>query len=467
MKWIKFNSLRKRYAALTLILAIIMVSVNWFAQKQMSTIQKEIHVNVESRNSLFQRNREIRNTISQFRDLLAKFQIDPKSFNDQEFVSIIILRAINHTEQLALHPWIKENYRSTISELISTLNDVDKTSRKLIKIRLTPHALFPSLKTANLKMQPLNAIFTQNINLAIQDLEDNYTTENYKEYNLLIKLRYDWTTMISGFRMYLLNQLNSFQESFLTNQLYRITELQQLIKRKLTILNKLSEKEKLSFPTTIALDEINSAAINWSVEFSHVREINVTDKWRSDTTVYRQELEPKLEKINSLLRILDLGIERFSENDLTTLSNIAQLQVDSIRAASIIGIFILLASFIFLVKLILNPITNVTHALKDESKGIKTQIQANMSLLETKNLITAFKEMRQQIHTRQNELEYHALHDDLTGLANRKLLLDRLEQAIHNAHQERTSFSILIMDLDRFKEVNDTLGHEVGDKLLH
>lgn len=74
MKWIKFNSLRKRYAALTLILTIIMVSVNWFAQKQMSTIQKEIHVNVESRNSLIQRNREIRNTISQFRDLLAKFQ---------------------------------------------------------------------------------------------------------------------------------------------------------------------------------------------------------------------------------------------------------------------------------------------------------------------------------------------------------------------------------------------------------
>ena len=266
--------------------------------------------------------------------------------------------------------------------------------------------------------------------------------------------------------MYLLNQLNSFQESFLTNQLNRITELQQLIKRKLTILKKSSKKEKLSFPTTIALDELNFAAVKWSVEFAHVREINVTDKWRSDTTIYRQELEPKLEKINSLLRILDLGIERFSQNDLTTLSNIAQLQVDSIRAASIIGIFVLLASFIFLVKVILNPITNVTRALKDESKGIKTQLQANMSLLETKNLVVAFKEMRQQIHTRQDELEYHALHDDLTGLANRKLLLDRLEQAIHNAHQERTSFSILIMDLDRFKEVNDTLGHEVGDKLL-
>ena len=87
-------------------------------------------------------------------------------------------------------------------------------------------------------------------------------------------------------------------------------------------------------------------------------------------------------------------------------------------------------------------------------------------MLETRNLITAFKEMRLQIHVRQKELKYHVLHDDLTGLANRQLLNDRLEQSIHNANQEQTSFAILIMDLDRFKEVNDTLGHAVGDKLL-
>ena len=198
----------------------------------------------------------------------------------------------------------------------------------------------------------------------------------------------------------------------------------------------------------------------------NIRKINGTDKWRTDTVVYHNELEPKLEKINTLLRTLDLGIERFSENDLTTLSNIAQLQVNSIWVAAVVGMIILLTGFIFLVKLILNPIATVTHALRDESKGIETTLQPNVSILETKNLITAFKEMRRQIHSRQQELEYHALHDELTGLANRVLLIDRLEQSIHNAKQERTSFSVLIMDLDRFKEVNDTLGHAVGDKLL-
>jgi diguanylate cyclase (GGDEF)-like protein/PAS domain S-box-containing protein len=63
-------------------------------------------------------------------------------------------------------------------------------------------------------------------------------------------------------------------------------------------------------------------------------------------------------------------------------------------------------------------------------------------------------------------LEYQSLHDPLTGLPNRTLFNDRLRQAIVVGHRERTSLVLLIMDMDRFKEVNDSLGHHVGDLLL-
>ena len=466
MKWLNFNSLRKRYAVLTMILAMIMFSFSWLAQKQMSAIKKDIHSNIESRNLLFDGNFAIRSSISHFRDLLSKFQIDPKSFEDKEIISETLSQAVKHIEHLAEHPWIKENYNSTVLELILTLHDFDTITKKLIKIRLTPQEVFPSLKIANAKMQPLYATFSHNINLAIKELEDNYTPTDFTEYHSLVTLRNNWTVMTSSFRMYLLNQLNSFQESFLINQLNRIRSLEEVVQTNLIKLNDLNKREKLTFTTSITLDELNPAAVKWMNEFKNIRKINGTDKWRTDTIIYRDELEPKLQKINTLLHTLDLGIERFSENDLDTLSNIAQLQVNSIWAAATVGMFVLLIGFIFLVKLILNPIAIITHALKDESKGIETTLQPNVSILETKNLITAFKEMRRQIHTRQEELEYHALHDELTGLANRALLIDRLEQSIHNAKQEKSSFSILIMDLDRFKEVNDTLGHAVGDKLL-
>lgn len=69
--------------------------------------------------------------------------------------------------------------------------------------------------------------------------------------------------------------------------------------------------------------------------------------------------------------------------------------------------------------------------------------------------------------TRQAEaLEHQAMHDELTHLPNRTLFQDRLQEAIKNAYRKNVSFAIILLDLDRFKEVNDTLGHDAGDQLL-
>ncbi|HKQ00522.1 MAG TPA: EAL domain-containing protein [Actinomycetes bacterium] len=61
---------------------------------------------------------------------------------------------------------------------------------------------------------------------------------------------------------------------------------------------------------------------------------------------------------------------------------------------------------------------------------------------------------------------HQALHDALTGLPNRTLLRDRTNQAIRQADRELVSAALLLLDLERFKEVNDTLGHHYGDQLL-
>ena len=63
-------------------------------------------------------------------------------------------------------------------------------------------------------------------------------------------------------------------------------------------------------------------------------------------------------------------------------------------------------------------------------------------------------------------LREEATHDPLTGLANRRLFYDRLHQAVRHAHRYGGKVGILYVDLDRFKEINDRLGHHVGDAVL-
>ncbi|MDH5649257.1 MAG: EAL domain-containing protein, partial [Gammaproteobacteria bacterium] len=64
------------------------------------------------------------------------------------------------------------------------------------------------------------------------------------------------------------------------------------------------------------------------------------------------------------------------------------------------------------------------------------------------------------------KIKYQALHDALTGLPNRSLLMERLQNAVKRAKTDNGKLALIIMDLDRFKEINDTLGHQVGDQVL-
>lgn len=70
---------------------------------------------------------------------------------------------------------------------------------------------------------------------------------------------------------------------------------------------------------------------------------------------------------------------------------------------------------------------------------------------------------RKHLHS---QLRYMAQHDALTGLPNRMLLLDRLDTALARARRNIHGFSLLYVDLDKFKPINDVHGHETGDKLL-
>lgn len=160
------------------------------------------------------------------------------------------------------------------------------------------------------------------------------------------------------------------------------------------------------------------------------------------------------------------------------------------QALVMAGIVIAVFAFVWLLLsrlhlAITGPLLELTRLMRQVSDNKAYSLRATvMGRDEIGTLARDFNEMLEQIQLRDEELEQHKLglerlvgqrteqlehmasHDILTGLPNRQLLMDRLTQAINQAERSKQIVAVLFIDLDHFKEINDTLGHDAGDRFL-
>ncbi len=140
-----------------------------------------------------------------------------------------------------------------------------------------------------------------------------------------------------------------------------------------------------------------------------------------------------------------------------------------VLSLSVLAIFLAIILARYLTQPLRDLVAEVRRFSTDGTIGASPGVRAD----EIGELARSIEHMEVQIHNQfevlQNQkvkLEHLANHDSLTGLPNRRLLLERLEQALERAKRNKTEVALLFIDLNRFKSINDTYGHKAGDAVL-
>ncbi len=463
-----FYSLRIRYAGIAILFALIILISAALAYYTLNTTRHNTRNSIEDRQQLLLHTRRIHDAVWQAHEHLQLFLFNPDQDLYQGKIHKSIQEAMIHTEYLLKHnDNMTSNPQDSIKQLKNLLPGLDTAIHRLIQTRITAVDQYPSLKLAIETMLDLNTNFVTAASLAIDESSTSRISSQHAEiYRILIQTRHYWTQMISNFRMYLANRLGTFDNTVFKSQTNTIEIQYSGLRQQLDSLQQFDEKNQLDLQASSSLKTMLNTSALWIQEYQKVKKINKSDAWRTDALLMSNEVKPLLDQLWHLLLNIDLSTERAAEEDVGLLTRIAQYQLYSLWLAAALALFFVIISYLLLDKSLLQPLSMLTGALKAEASGHKAYALPTVKTRETQDLVDAFSEMRKQIHHRQTALEYQALHDSLTGLANRTLLMDRLQQGIQNCTRHKTSLSLLIIDLDGFKEVNDTLGHQVGDRLL-
>jgi diguanylate cyclase (GGDEF)-like protein len=463
------RSLRTRYLILIGVLGAVLLVGAVIGQRSLSQSSSAGAAQLQARNQVLEHSQAIRVGVFEGYKSLNAFLLDPTRQEHRPRIAEFLEQAISNSDRLLTDAWVADHEQSdNVQRLRRAAVAMHSNIEQLIETRLEPTRQYPALAAANEVMSPNRNAFNNAIALALRETAQLAQEDEAARQVLarLFEARHLWSQTVSNFRLYLANRVGSFDEASLPIQERGIRTLQGELEKQLRELAELDAEGRLGFETAAAVEQMIGNLSAYGEGLARVKAIHASDEWRADIKFIKDAIEPELNLIATLLNTIEKAIADSAGEDLALLTDAITLQTRFAWLISLLGLVFVAVIVLSLNLLVFRPIRAVAEGLKAEAFGEEGVAVPSAGYQETQDLVTAFSEMRKQVHQRQADLQHQAYHDSLTNLPNRLLLQDRMEQAIQIARRHHTPFAFLMMDLDRFKDVNDTLGHHVGDQLL-
>ncbi len=407
------------------------------------------------------------NTISNSIDIVM---LEPE-FKDQ--INLVFSASFN--ESNAIIKKIRSNgliiadaENDQLDQLSSNMKLLNEHAHRLFDIRTNINMQYPSMAVSENEILPARDAINLIFNISIDEAEDESLNQsNIEAYELLVHAQKMWGDVISTYRLYLANKFGAVNDSQLDSQEHNVD---LLLSSMFELTKKLQERvndNEYSFETTEQLKTLSYQLNNYLQGFTKVKKIHHSDSWRADASFMRNTILPVVNKIIENLRIFDNFIYVKNKEYVKGMALVSEQQ--SFYLAVMVFIFVTysLLVFIFLKRLVFNPLEKFSSSIRSQAFSLDEKELIRLAYTkETFFLVDSFIEMHHQSLVHRNELTHQAMHDSLTGLPNRKALMISLDQNIKVANRDNKSMSFLMLDLNKFKEVNDTLGHHIGDQLL-
>ncbi|HIJ28529.1 MAG TPA: diguanylate cyclase, partial [Gammaproteobacteria bacterium] len=465
----KIVSIQKQYITIALLLGsfVIITSIASYLNEINRTTQ--LVSLVEKTTELKKSTANIRNSYSNTKRAIDAFMLEPDSVKYKKVLTTELTQVVDHIRELKADPIINTLPSATLLDhLINQTTTLGEKASELSRIRLEVNSQYPAFGLSTTIMRPSrNIIFTIINTILDETVESKKTDESHEVFKDAVESQKIWISTISEYRLYLVNKIGSFSEKSLIAQEDIIDGYLDAFENSTHKLIQYSTEGKLGFEGTELIFGLPSHLNIWRDGFREVKRIHHSDEWRQDSKLMRTAIIPLLNGISRSLDAVDDELTIVNNFNLNELNKSGSNLLFVLAIVVLLFLLYIVTSILTLRSFIIKPISMIAKSLKNEAFGVTALHSLDIKkTIETQNLIDAFREMSHQVYQRQQELEYQALNDNLTSLPNRLMLHERLGYHIKLAHREKSIFILMMLDLNHFKEVNDTLGHHVGDHLL-